>query len=113
MHVLDVEIDDQQRLVLNIESGQLEAGCPACGVGGWPWPSGAARCAVLRPVTLARWLVRIWRGREPLRPTQTFTEAHDIAPSQMVLTTRAVIGLPARSAGMTPPCQHWFGSWVC
>ena len=32
MHVLDVEIDDQQRLVLTIESGQLEAACPACGV---------------------------------------------------------------------------------
>ena len=25
MHVLDVQIDDQQRLVLTIESGQLEA----------------------------------------------------------------------------------------
>ena len=32
MHVLDVEIDDQQRLVLTIESGQTEAACPACGV---------------------------------------------------------------------------------
>ena len=32
MHVLDVEIDDQQRLVLTIESGQLEAACPACRV---------------------------------------------------------------------------------
>jgi hypothetical protein len=49
MHVLDVEIDDQQRLVLSVESGQLKAACPACGVGGRPWPSGAARCAVLRP----------------------------------------------------------------
>jgi hypothetical protein len=32
MHVVDVQIDDQQRLVLTIESGQLEAACPACGV---------------------------------------------------------------------------------
>jgi hypothetical protein len=32
MHVLDVEIDDQQRLLLTVESGQLEAACPACGV---------------------------------------------------------------------------------
>ena len=31
MHGVDVEIDDQQRLVLTVESGQLEAGCPACG----------------------------------------------------------------------------------
>jgi hypothetical protein len=35
-------------------------------------------------------LVRIWRCREPLCPTQTFSEAHDIAQSRMVLTTRAV-----------------------
>jgi hypothetical protein len=41
-------------------------------------------------VTLLRWLVRIWRCREPLCPTQNFTEVHDIAPSRMVLTTRAV-----------------------
>jgi hypothetical protein len=32
MHVLDVEIDDQKRLVLTIESGQVEAACPGCGV---------------------------------------------------------------------------------
>jgi transposase len=32
MHVLSVEIDDEQRLVLSVESGQLEAACPACGV---------------------------------------------------------------------------------
>ena len=29
MHVLDVEIDDRQRLLLTIESGQMEAACPA------------------------------------------------------------------------------------
>jgi hypothetical protein len=32
MHVLDVEMDDQQRLVLTIESGQMEAVGPPCGV---------------------------------------------------------------------------------
>jgi transposase len=32
MHILNVTIDDQQRLVLTIESGRLEAGCPGCGV---------------------------------------------------------------------------------
>jgi hypothetical protein len=31
MHVLDVEADDQ-RLVVTVESDQLEAGCPMCGV---------------------------------------------------------------------------------
>jgi hypothetical protein len=32
MHVLDVQIDDQQRLGLTIELGQLEAACSRCGV---------------------------------------------------------------------------------
>ena len=41
-------------------------------------------------VTLLRWLVRIWRCREPLCPTETFSETHDLAPPRMALTTRAV-----------------------
>jgi transposase len=93
MHVLGVEIDDQQRLVLTVESGQLEAACPACGVMA---VGHGRRLRILHDapcfarVTLLRWLVRIWLCREPLCPTRTFTEAHDIAPSRVVLTTRAV-----------------------
>jgi transposase len=93
MHVLDVEIDDQQRLVLTIESGQLEAACPACGV----LAAGHGRrlrrlhdVPCFGRVTLLRWLVRMWRCREPTYPTTTFSEAHDVAPPRMVLTTRAV-----------------------
>ena len=41
-------------------------------------------------VTVLRWLMRIWRCREPLCPTTTFTESHDLAPPRTVLTTRAV-----------------------
>ena len=41
-------------------------------------------------VTLLRWLVRIWRCREPLCPTTTFSETHEVASPRMVLTTRAV-----------------------
>jgi transposase len=37
-----------------------------------------------------RWLVRIWRCREPACAVGTFSEAHDVAPPRMVLTTRAV-----------------------
>jgi transposase len=93
MHVLKVEIDDQQRLVLTIESGQLEAGCPACGVLA---VGHGRRVRILHDapcfgrVTVLRWLVRIWRCRESLCPTMTFTESHDLAPRRMVLTTRAV-----------------------
>ena len=93
MHVLDVEIDDQQRLVLTIESGQTEAACPACGVMA---VGHGRRLRVLHDapcfarVTLLRWLVRIWRCREPLCPTRTFSETHDVASPRTVLTTRAV-----------------------
>jgi transposase len=93
MHVLDVEIDDQQRLVLTVESGQAESVCPACGVMA---VGHGRRLRVLHDapcfarVTLLRWLVRIWRCREPLCPTTTFSETHDVAPPRMVLTTRAV-----------------------
>jgi transposase len=93
MHVLDVEIDDQHRLVLTVESGQLEAACPACGVMA---VGHGRRVRILHDapcfarVTLLRWLVRIWRCREPLCPTATFSETHDLVPPRTVLTTRAV-----------------------
>ena len=93
MHVLDVEVDDQQRLVLTVESGRLETACPACGV----VAAGHGRrlrrlhdAPCFGRVTLLRWLVRMWRCREPACLTGTFSEAHDLAPPRMVLTTRAV-----------------------
>jgi transposase len=92
MHVVDAGVDDQ-RLVLTIESGQLEAGCPACGVLA---VGHGRRVRILHDapcsgrVTVLRRLVRMWRCREPLCPTTTFTESHDLAPPRMVLTIRAV-----------------------
>jgi len=93
MHVLDVEVDDRSRLVLTVESGRLEYGCPSCGV----LAVGHGRrvrllhdVPCLGRVTLVRWLVRIWRCREPACPTTTFSEVHDLAPPRMVLTVRAV-----------------------
>jgi transposase len=93
MHVLDVEVDDQQRLVLTIESGQLERACPSCGVLAI---SHGRRVRILHDapcfgrVTVLRWLVRIWRCRESACPTATFSEDHDVAPPRKALTTRAV-----------------------
>ena len=93
MHVLDVEVDGRQRLVLTVESGQLEHGCPSCGVLA---VGHGRRIRLLHDapcfgrVTLVRWLVRIWRCRELACPTSTFSEAHDLAPPRMALTVRAV-----------------------
>jgi len=92
MHVLDVGIDDQQRLVLTIESGQLEAACPRCGVVA---VGHGRRVRMLHDapcfgrVTVLRWLVRMWRCREPACPAGTFSEAHDVAPPRSTLTSRA------------------------
>jgi transposase len=93
MHVLDVQFDERQRLVLTVESGQVEHGCPLCGVLA---VGHGRRVRMLHDapcfgrVTLVRWLVRIWRCREPACPLSTFSEAHDVAPPRTVLTTRAV-----------------------
>jgi transposase len=93
MHVLDVEIDGRQRLVLTVESGELQRGCPSCGVLA---VGHGRRLRVMHDapcfgrVTLVRWLVRVWRCREPACPTGTFSEAHELAPPRMALTVRAV-----------------------
>jgi transposase len=93
MHVLDVEVDGMQRLVLTVESGQLQAACPGCGVMA---VGHGRRVRVLHDapcfgrVTRVRWLVRVWRCREPACPAGTFSEAHDLAPPRMTLTVRAV-----------------------
>jgi transposase len=90
---LDVQIVDQQRLVLTIESGQLEAACPRCGLMAL---GHGRRVRMLHDapcfgrVTVLGWLVRIWRCREPQCATGTFSEAHDLAPPRMALTVRGV-----------------------
>jgi transposase len=93
MHVLDVEHDDQQRLVLTVESDAEVAFCPGCGVLA---VGHGRRTRILHDapcfgrVTLLRWLVRVWRCREPRCRTTTFSEAHAIAPPRALLTVRAV-----------------------
>lgn len=93
MHVLDVTVDARDRMVLTVESDQIEHGCPSCGV----LAAGHGRrvhvvhdAPCLGRVTVVRWLKRIWRCREPLCPTVTFSEEHDLAPPRAVLTVRAV-----------------------
>src|SRR4051794_9409114 len=93
MDVLDVDVDHEQRLVLCVESGQLEAGCPACGVLA---VGHGRRVHVLHDapcfgrVTVLQWRKRVWRCREPLFATDTFSEVHDLAPPRALLTVRAV-----------------------
>ena len=93
MHLLDVEVDDRARLVLTVESGQVEQGCPACGVlavGHGRRTRVVHDAPCFGRVTVVRWLVRVWRCREPACPTGTFSEEHDLAPPRMALTVRAV-----------------------
>jgi transposase len=93
MHVLDVNEDDRGRLVLTVESDQVQTGCPSCGVvavshGRRPRTLHDAPC--LGRVTVLRWLKRLWRCREPDCPTGVFSETHEIVPPRAVLTVRAV-----------------------
>jgi transposase len=93
MHVLDVNGDDRGRLVVTVESDQVQAGCPSCGViaashGRRPRMLHDAPC--LGRVTVLRWLKRLWRCREPDCPIGVFSEIHEIAPPRAVLTVRAV-----------------------
>jgi transposase len=68
MHVTEVQVDDQQRLVLTVESDQIEHGCPCCGVLA---VGHGRRCRVVHDapslgrVTVVRWLTRVWRCLEP------------------------------------------------
>ena len=93
MHVLDVTVDDRGRLVLSVESGQLEAGCPACGVLA---VGHRRRTHVLHDApcfgrtTVLHWRKRVWRCREQQCATDTFSETHDLAPPRAALTVRAV-----------------------
>jgi transposase len=93
IHVIDVQIDNEQRLVLTVESDQLEHGCPGCGVLA---VGHGRRCRTLHDapclgrVTVLRWLTRVWRCLERECATTTFTEQHPIAPPRAVLTVRAV-----------------------
>jgi hypothetical protein len=72
IQVLWVEIDDRQRLVVAVESDQLEAGCPSCdvvaaGYGRRVHPLHDAPC--FDRVTLVRWRKRnrsAVSGQEPL-----------------------------------------------
>jgi hypothetical protein len=93
MHVLDVGDDRDGRLIVTVESDQVETGCPSCGViaashGRRPRMLHDAPC--LGRVTMVRWLKRMWRCREPACPIGVFSETHDIAPPRAVLTVRAV-----------------------
>ena len=93
MHVLDVEVDDRQRLVLTVESGQLEHGCPTAGCSRSVTADGSGCCMTRRASAGSRWCAG-WCGSGGAGsrrcPTGTFSEAHDQAPPRMALTVRAV-----------------------
>ena len=110
MHVLHVSVDDHDRLVLSVESGQLEAGCPSCGV----LAVGHGRRTHLLHdvpcfgrVTVLQWRKRVWRCREPLCATDTFSETHDLAPPRALLTVRAVRWAADALNRTTPPARRW------
>ncbi|XAS69761.1 ISL3 family transposase [Micrococcaceae bacterium Sec5.7] len=79
---------------MTVETDQILAGCPLCGV----VAIGHGRRVVRlhdtpshgRPVRLD-WAKRVWRCADPGCPAGTFTETHALAPAKAKLTTRAVL----------------------
>jgi transposase len=66
LHLLDVEDDSDGRLILTVESDQVQTGCPSCGVvaasdGRRPRMLRDAPC--LGRATLVQWLKRMWLCR--------------------------------------------------
>ena len=67
-HVLDVEDHRDGRLIVTVESDQVETGCPSCGVIAASHrrrPRMLHDAPCLGRVTMVRWLKRMWRCREP------------------------------------------------
>jgi hypothetical protein len=62
-HVLSVEIDDQERLLLTVESGHLEAASRPVG-NETVSTAGGSGCCTMRRASVGglRWLLRIWRS---------------------------------------------------
>lgn len=93
VHVVDVTTRDDGTVVLDVETGQVLAGCGSCGVAA----VGHGRRVVRlhdapcfgRPV-LVRWRKRIWRCAEAACGVSTWTEDHSYAGARSKLTTRAI-----------------------
>src|SRR3954471_7040235 len=92
MHVLAASVVENQ-LVLDVETDQTLAGCPACGVVA---VGHGRRVHVLhdvpcfgRPV-LIRWRKRLWRCGEQECGVATSPEAPDSAARRSKLTARAI-----------------------
>src|SRR4051794_11062046 len=110
MHVLDVGVEDHDRLVLSVESGQLEAGCPSCGVLG----VGHGRrshmlhdAACFGRTTVLLWRKRVWRCREPLCATDTFSECTSWHRRGRCSPSGRSAGPPTPSPMTTPPSRRW------
>jgi transposase len=96
MHVLDVTVGQDGAggvLVLDVETDETLAGCPACrvvavGHGRRVHPVHDVPCFG-RPV-LVRWRKRIWRCLEPACRQGTFSETHPWAGCRGKLTARAI-----------------------
>jgi transposase len=95
MHVLEVHVDGDGRLVLTVETDQTVAGCPSCGVvavGHGRREHRVHDAPCLTAATVLRWRKRVWRCAEPACPTGTFSESHELVAPRAKLTTRAIGG---------------------
>ena len=92
MHVLAV-VGEGGRLVLKVETDQILAGCPTCGVvavGHGRRQHRVHDAPCFGVVTVLEWAKRVWRCAEPACPTVTFSERHSLIGPRAKLTARAI-----------------------
>ena len=93
LHVLDVDHDAADRLVVTVETDETVAGCRRCGVvaigHGRRVHHAHDAPAFGAPVRIA-WRKRVWRCPDPGCPVGTFSEHHDLIGARAKLTTRAI-----------------------
>lgn len=93
MHVLAVERDRSDRLVLTVETDADVGGCPECGVvavGHGRRVHQVADAPCFGVSTVVRWRKRVFRCAEPACAVRTFSEQHELIRPRAKLTSRAI-----------------------
>ncbi|NYI60256.1 transposase [Cellulomonas soli] len=88
-----MHVHEPGRVVVTVETDQVLAGCPACGVvavGHGRREHLLADAPLFGCPVQVRWRKRIWRCPDAGCPVATFSEVHDLAAPRTKLTRRAV-----------------------
>ena len=115
MHVLDVEDDRDGRLIVTVESDQVETGCTSFGA---IVASHGRRSRMRHDAALpgadhdGAVAERMWRCREPACSVGVVRETHDIARRARSSRCGPFAGPPTLWPMMTRRSRRWAAIWV-